>query len=211
MPRTRPSVGRPTREQAQQRQEELLAAALDVFLEHGFEQATVEQIATAIGMSKRTIYAYYRDKESLFRAAVERAIDRYTVPHAALDALVADDLETTLRAVGRLRVANVSNPISIKLQRTLAAQSHRFPDLFETAFERGVGPTIAFMRELFARHQARGEVRVDQPVRAATAFLSVVVGGAARIIVAGAPLSEEEIEARIEFGVELFLNGIRVR
>jgi AcrR family transcriptional regulator len=209
--RSRPSAGRPTREQSLQRREELLDCALDSFLEYGFEQATMEQIATAIGMSKRTVYAYFDDKETLFRAAVERAIERYTVPREALDALVGDDLEQTLRAVGRLRVANVASHVSTTLQRILAAQSHRFPDLFNAAFQRGAGPTIEFLRDLFARHQARGEVSIPDPERAAVAFLSLVVSGPARLIVSGNPLSEEEIDARITFGVELFLNGIRVR
>lgn len=205
----RPSVGRPTREQARQRQEELLEGALDMFLEHGFEQTTMEQIATSIGMSKRTVYAHYGDKEALYRAAVERAIERYRVPREALDAVATDDLVETLRAVGRLRVANVSNPVSIKLQRALSAQGHRFPDFFNAAFERGVGPTIEFLRELFARHA--DQVQVTEPERAAGAFLSVVVGSAARIIISGNPLSQDEIEARIDFGVDLFLNGIRRR
>lgn len=210
-PRSRPSTGRPTREQALLRREALLECALDSFLEYGFEQATMEQIATAIGMSKRTVYSYYGDKEALFRAAVERAIERYTVPRSALDAVDRGDLEQTLRAVGRLRVANVASHVSTTLQRILAAQSHRFPDLFNAAFARGAGPTIDFLRDLFARHQARGEISVADPDRAAIAFLSLVVSGPARLIVAGSPLSEDEIEARISFGVELFLNGIRTR
>jgi len=210
-PSPRPSAGRPTREQARQRQEELLEGALDIFLEYGFETATMEQIATSIGMSKRTVYAYYGDKEALFRAAVERAIERYRIPREAFDAVASDDLEQTLRAVGHLRVTNVSHPVSLKLQRTLSAQSHRFPDLFQAAFERGVTPTITFLMDLFARHEARGEITVSDPERAAVAFITLVVGGSARIIIAGAPLSDEEIDARIDYGVELFLNGIRKR
>ena len=214
----RVSPGRPTREQARQRQAQLLEIALDSFLEHGFETATMEGIATAAGMSKRTVYAYYGDKEALFRAAVARAIERYTVPRAALDALIedgaedaGDDLERTLRAVGRLRVANISDPVSTKLQRVLTAQAHRFPDLFEAAFAKGVGPTTAFLSDLFARAEARGELTVREPERAATAFLSLVVGGAARIIVAGSAISDAEIEARIDYGVRLFLDGVRRR
>jgi AcrR family transcriptional regulator len=207
----RPTAGRPTREQARQRQEELLEGALDIFLEYGFESATMEQIATSIGMSKRTVYAYYADKEALFRAAVGRAIERYRIPREAFEAVASDDLEATLRAVGHLRVRNVSDPVSLKLQRALAAQAHRFPDLFTAAFERGVSPTVAFLVDLFARHEARGEIMVNDPERAAVAFITLVVGGSARIIIAGAPLSDEEIKARITYGVDLFLNGIRAR
>jgi len=207
----RPSKGRPTRAQAELRHEQLLSCALDMFLEHGFEQATTEMIVTAVGMSKRTVYARYEDKASLFKAAVHRAIEQYTVPIETLKAIETDDLEATLAAVARLRIANMMNPVAIKLQRILTAQSYRFPELFTTAFEEGAGPVIHFLCSVFARHKARGEIDVTEPERAAIAFLSLAVSGPVRIIVSGNLLDETELEARISFAVRLFLNGIRPR
>lgn len=189
----------------------MLEVALDIFLDLGFEQATTERIAGAVGMSKRTVYARYESKAALFRAAVRRAIERYTVPRESLDAVAGDDLESTLAAVARLRIANLATPVATKLQRILATQSYRFPELFHAAFEEGAGPTIAFLADLFARSDAAGETRVTEPERAASAFLSLVVGGPARMIVAGAALEEAEIETRIRFAVGLFLNGVRRR
>ena len=63
----RPGAGRPTREQAELRREELLDRALELFLENGFELVTMEAIAAAVGMTKRTVYARYEDKCALFR------------------------------------------------------------------------------------------------------------------------------------------------
>src|SRR5882724_1844134 len=208
---TRPGVGRPTRAQQEQRHEELLNVALDIFLERGFEQATMEEIAIQVGMSKRTVYARYEDKATLFKAAVRRAIERYTVPREALEAVVTDDLEQTLAAIARLRIANVATPVATKLQRILSAQSYRFPELFNAAFEQGAGPTVSFLSDLFVRYSARGEVNVTEPQRAATAFLSLVVGGPARIIVSGNKIDDTEIEKHIRFAVDLFLVGIRRR
>lgn len=189
----------------------MLAVALDIFLEKGFEQTTMMEIATCVGMSKRTVYAHYADKAALFKAAVHRAIELYTVPREALDAVAAPDLEETLKAIARLRIANVATPISTKLQRILSAQSYRFPELFNAAFEEGAGPTIDFLADLFARYTALGDIRVTEPRRAAAAFLSLVVGGPTRIIVSGNVLDEAEIETRIHFAVGLFLDGIRSR
>lgn len=207
----RPGVGRPTREQQEQRHEELLNVALDIFLERGFEQTTMEEIATQVGMSKRTVYALYEDKGALFKAAVKRAIERYTVPREAVEAVATDDLEETLAAIARLRIANVATPIAIKLQRILSAQSYRFPELFHAAFEEGAGPTISFLCDLFARYSSLGQINVTEPQRAATAFLSLAVGGPARIIVSGNVLDDAEIERHIRFAVGLFLGGIRRR
>jgi AcrR family transcriptional regulator len=205
---SRPGVGRPTRAQQEQRHEELLNIALDLFLERGFEQATMEEIAIQVGMSKRTVYARYEDKGSLFKAAVRRAIERYTVPRSALEAIATDDLAHTLAAIARLRIANVATPVATKLQRILSAQSYRFPELFNAAFEEGAGPTIGFLKDLFVRYSAQGIIQVTEPQRAATAFLSLVVGGPARIIVSGNKLDDAEIERHIHFAVGLFLVGV---
>jgi AcrR family transcriptional regulator len=201
-------VGRPTRAQQEQRHEELLNVALDIFLEKGFEQATMEEIAIHVGMSKRTVYARYEDKGTLFKAAVRRAIERYTVPRDALEAVATDDLEETLAAIARLRIANVATPVATKLQRILSAQSYRFPELFNAAFEEGAGPTIRFLSDLFVRYSTQGEINVTEPQRAATAFLSLVVGGPARIIVSGNKIDDTEIEKHIRFAVGLFLRGV---
>lgn len=182
--------------------------ALDIFLERGFEQTTIEEIATHVGMSKRTVYARYEDKGTLFKAAVRRAIERYTVPREKLEAVATDDLEATLAAVARLRIANVATPVATKLQRILGAQSYRFPELFNAAFEEGAGPTVGFLSDLFVRYTARGQIQVIEPQRAATAFLSLAVGGPARTIVSGNPLDDTEIERHILFAVELFLRGV---
>jgi AcrR family transcriptional regulator len=207
----RPGVGRPTRAQQEQRHEELLDVALDIFLERGFEQTTIEAIATHVGMSKRTVYARYEDKGTLFKAAVRRAIERYTVPRESIEAVATDDLEETLVAIARLRIANLARPVVIKLQRILSAQCYRFPELFHAAFEEGAGPTVDFLTELFLRFSAQGEINVTEPRRAATAFLSLAVGGPSRIIVSGNTLDEMERGKHIRFAVSLFLGGIRRR
>ncbi len=211
MVKTLARAGRPTRAQAEQRHEELLGTALDIFLERGFEQATMEEIATRVCMSKRTVYAYYEDKPALFKAAVRRAIELYTLPRETIEAVITDDLEATLTAIGRQRIANMATPVATKLQRILGAQSYRFPELFNIAFEEGAGPVIEVLCRLFAEYGAKGEISVSEPERAAASFLSLVVGGPTRVIVSGNVLSEAEIEARIQFAVGLFLNGVRRR
>lgn len=168
----------------------------------------MEEIAIRVGMSKRTVYARYEDKRCLFKAAVKRAIERYTVPGNELEAVATDDLEETLAAIARLRIANVATPVGTKLQRILSAQSYRFPELFNAAFEEGAGPTISFLSELFVRYSREGKINVTEPQRAASAFLSLAVGGPARIIVSGNKLDDTEIEKHIRFAVGLFLKGV---
>ena len=210
-PTARPRAGRPPRAQQEQRHEELLNIALEIFMEHGFERTTIEEIVTRVGMSKRTVYARYKDKAALFEATVRRAIERYTLPIEALEEVATDDLEETLMAVARLRIANMATPNATRLQRILSAQSYRFPELFDTAFREGVGPTIEFLCDVFRRHDALGEIAVPEPLRAAVAFLSLAVSGTARVIVSGSILAPDDIEESLKFAVGLFLDGVRCR
>ncbi|MEO8856980.1 MAG: TetR/AcrR family transcriptional regulator [Burkholderiaceae bacterium] len=57
---------------------ELLAAALDLFVEKGFASTRAEEVAHRAGVSKGTLFLYYASKEELFKAVVrESIIDRY--------------------------------------------------------------------------------------------------------------------------------------
>lgn len=189
----------------------MLRIALDEFLEKGFDQTSIEGIAAAAGMSKRTVYARFKDKAAIFRAAIERAVGSYTIPQETLNAAKAPDLRTTLLNVARLRIANLSRPDAIKLQRVLTAQSYQLPDLFTEAFERSMEPTVAFLESQFAYHAAKGEIVLRDGRRTVTAFLSLAIGGPARIIVAGSPLPPHEVDLHLAFAVDLFLDGIRAR
>lgn len=209
VPRTR--VGRPTREQAEARHAELLDGALDHFLDKGFEQATIEAIAASVGMTKRTVYARYPDKVSLFRAAVRRAIERLAVPPERVRAADCGDLERTLTNLARLRVDSVTTPEGLKLQRIINTESYRFPDIFTTSYELGALPVARFLAKLLERETRAGRMAITEPVLAANVFLSMVVSGPVRIIVSGNYLPPKEIDRRIRFAVRLFLDGARRR
>lgn len=204
-------AGRPTRDQAALRLEELLDTALDLFLEHGFERTTVEGVAAAVNMTKRTVYARFPDKAALFKAAVRRAIERTATSPASLAALDTGEIASTLRAFAQWRVAHVSRPEGIRLQRILATESYRFPEIFTWSYEDGAGPAIAFLVDVLRRHERAGTIAIDRPDLAANVFLSMVVGGPVRLLVAGHALSAPEIAEKIEYAVALFLNGVRPR
>jgi TetR/AcrR family transcriptional regulator, mexJK operon transcriptional repressor len=207
----RPRAGRPTREQAEARHAELLDVALDHFLDKGYEAATIEAIAAAVGMTKRTVYARHSDKSMLFHAAVHRAIERYSIPDERIQATDCGDLEQTLRNIARLRIDLVASPEGRKLQRIINTESYRFPEIFNEVYELGAMPTIQFLAQLLRRETKAGALAVAEPDKAATVFMSMVVSGPVRIIVSGNVLSEEEIDERIAYAISLFLDGARPR
>jgi len=209
--RTRPGGGRPTREQARLRHEELLDEALEQFLDKGFVMTTIEAIAVAVGMTKRTVYSRYADKKLLFAATVQRAIERWIVPIEALQVLDIDDLQGTLTAVAHIRMQNANSQAGLRLQRILNAESYRFPEIFSLAYDQGTVPTISFLADLLRRHAKAGSIRVEQAEIAATAFLSMVIGTPIRAIVWGDSVDDKVLDERVRICVGLFLDGVRTR
>src|SRR6202167_3388530 len=74
--------GRPPREHAGRVEERILDAAGRVFLEHGFQGASVDEIADAASAGKPTIYARFPNKQALFTAVIERLVRRNTSHYA---------------------------------------------------------------------------------------------------------------------------------
>lgn len=83
---TMESTARPRRTRIQQAKRELiLEAALDVFSTHGFRGSTIDQIAEAAGMSKPNLLYYFRRKEDIHEALMERLLDTWLAPLRELD------------------------------------------------------------------------------------------------------------------------------
>src|SRR5271167_1577825 len=109
--------GRPPREHAGRVEERILDAAGRVFLEHGFQGASIDEIAEVASAGKPTIYARFPNKQALFTAVIERLVSRHTSHYALscagesienrLDALAAIILTRLLAAetIGLIRVA----------------------------------------------------------------------------------------------------------
>jgi len=207
----RRGAGRPTREQAEARLEELLDSALDHFLQHGFELATIDMIAAHVNMTKRTVYAKFEDKAGLFLAAVQRAIERQIVPAAVLEGFDKGDLAETLRAIGKLRIEQVMTPNGMRLQHIIQSESYRFPQIFEANFQQSARPVMNFVANLLRRAIAEGKIAPTNPDMAASAFMSMVVGGQVRSLVGGQSLTPSEIDERLNFSIDLLLNGLRPR
>lgn len=84
--------GRPSAETTQRRMAHLLEVARGIFVRRGYRATTMDEVAAAAGVTKRTLYAWHRDKEALFRACVMVGAERF--PRLTPDG--ADDLASAL-------------------------------------------------------------------------------------------------------------------
>jgi len=63
----------------------ILEAALEVFSVHGFRGSTLDQIAVRAAMSKPNLLYYFRRKQDIYRSVLERTLDAWLAPLAAMD------------------------------------------------------------------------------------------------------------------------------
>ena len=195
--------GRPSREESEQRNRELLDRSLDLFLERGFEGTTIEAIVDSIGMARRTVYARYGDKTTLFKAALQRAIDDWVVPAERLREAETEDLEETLLAVARLMVSNVRTPSGMRLARIANAEVFRMPEVGAYLWDRTAQVALTYLADMF-RRRLSPETAND----CALSFLLLVVEGSFQTKVWN-KLSDEELDRQLAFRTRLFLNGAR--
>lgn len=123
--------GRPRREFAGEVEERILEAAGKVFLERGFEGASIDEIAEAARAGKPTIYARFPSKEALFAAVVARKARKNTSP----DDLAAQGstTEERLRALATTILERALTSETVGLMRLTVAEARRFPDLASNA------------------------------------------------------------------------------
>ena len=120
--------GRPTEAGRIERQGQILDAALPVFLEYGFGNATVDRIAAEARVTKRTIYSYFGNKDGVFTE-----MQRRLASNVSGEALHPETLESlAVRIVFGLHSAQM-----IGLHRLVIAESLRFPELARRLHDNG--------------------------------------------------------------------------
>jgi AcrR family transcriptional regulator len=150
--RQRPArIGRPPRERAGECETRILDAAATVFLERGFEGASVDEIADIAHAGKPTIYARFSGKEALFAAVIARLVRQHTGSLQSV-AVPGSTLEDRLQHLAETFLGNVLVPDSIGLVRAAIAEACRFPKLASNvgrmARERGMTAVAEILGEL---------------------------------------------------------------
>ena len=201
------------REGAPSKRTAIERAALTLFLRDGFARTSMDAVAREAGVSKRTVYDYYGDKQTLFLDVLTRTQAAYQAQFGELldRTLPADtpDLEAALVAFGRAFSSGVAQaPDRSAIVRLIVAEAAHFPDLLDRL--RGVGPQQEALAERLAGFAARGLLDVPDPVEAA-AYLGILVTARAnnRTLYGTLPIPDDELAELVASGVRVFLRAYR--
>jgi TetR/AcrR family transcriptional repressor of mexJK operon len=207
-PASRRSGGRPTAQAAALLETIILNAATSAFLADGYAATTIEAIAKASGVAKRTIYARWSGKPALFRAVLEQLMAKWLA--SANDWAEVPDLETALNRAAAAALAVALTPEAVALNRLLIAESARFPELPHMMRAAGAGEGTARVAALLDRSIARGILPRQDTLFAAEQFLHLVLAGPQRRALGlGRPLDEQQTDVWAKAAVALFLAGVK--
>jgi AcrR family transcriptional regulator len=203
---TRPRRGWPDKHQA------ITRASRAIFGRDGYTRASIEAIAAEAGVSTRTIYNHFDDKEHLFlsvivESATEVADAQIALIHRYLDKIT--DLEADLIAFGSVWVVSAQFVEHFALVRQINAEVGHIPEETLDRWQEA-GPRRV-RRELARRMEQLGDkglLHIDDPDRAASHFTLLAATEANNRSYFGAvPLDDSEIERIATAGVRAFLHG----
>ena len=193
---------------------ELLAAALDLFVEKGFAATRVEEVAQRAGVSKGTLFLYFPSKEELFKAVVRQSMTaRFFEWSAEVDDFTGSSAD--LLRHGMLswweRVGNTQASGMTKLMLT---EAHNFPEMAAFYQTEVALPYQALVRRILQRGIASGEFAPMDPdlatysVTAPLIFLAMWKHSRGNHPCAPEALDPQEFLAS---QLHILLNGLRVR
>ena len=154
------------------RREAILDVAGDLFMQEGFAAASMSEIAARLGGSKGTLYNYFRSKDELFTAYVQR---HCVVQSTAMFDLAADaeDIAHALTALGVAYLTWVMSDFAQANFRMIIAEAQRNPEIGRTFYESGPMNGARRLADILVRAADRGDLKLEDPLRAAHQFIGL--------------------------------------
>jgi AcrR family transcriptional regulator len=147
---------------------EILAAALQQFVEHGYASTRLADVARRAGVTKGTMYRYFDSKEALFKAVVRESVIPLVEAFESEVARADADATKLLIAFGRNWMEHVYRQPVGGLAKLITAEAANFPELARFYHTEVIDRTVKALRSVLERGIARGEFRpmdVDSAVR----------------------------------------------
>ena len=145
---------------------QILDGAREVFMELGFDGASMGVIARAAGVSKGTLYVYFTDKTALFEAIVEEETRTAVLFRFDPDR----DIATNLTGFGEAYIALVCRPGGGSAIRTVMAIAERMPDVGRRYYDRVLEGTINCLTTYLRGRVEAGQLAIDDCQLAASQF-----------------------------------------
>lgn len=196
----------------EQKKNEILNSALSVFLEQGYERASMDSVAKKAGCSKPTLYNYFASKESLFESVVRTYSTNYLMG-AASELNVRDNDSFTLSeklqyfGEGMLSVIT-SDWKALQLYRLVVGEAGH-SDIGELFYQSGVRESMNALAGLMEQHIGKGDLTGDNAALRAKQFSALLKAEVDELLLRRQipDYTEHEVTMMVKSAVELFVKG----
>ena len=184
----------------------ILQAAKDLFLRLGYDGSSMDAIAAEAKVSKLTVYSHFKDKESLFAAAIEAHCVNQ-LPSSIFDLAEDDVIADVLLNVARRFQSMIDSPEVVGLYRVMVSISIQNTEATRLFYNAGPHRTHHEMARLLAQAHAQGKLDVPEPLLAAESFLASFTGCSHLQKILGAGV--DDINARENYVFEVAKRFVR--
>jgi len=206
-----PTTPRLAGEEGNSKRRQILDGASKVFMDLGFDGASMGEIARAAGVSKGTLYVYFADKNRLFEAIVEQEmLDQQKI---AFDFDRERDVPATLRGFGQAYIELLCRPGGGSAIRTVMAIAERMPEVGRRFYEQVLENRINRLGTYLEAHVATRELAIADCPLAAEQFMLICQASLFLpfIFQAAPPPSAERIAQVVENATQMFLATYRAK
>jgi AcrR family transcriptional regulator len=206
------STARQRRKEA--RPQELLDAALALFVEKGFAAAKAEEVAQRAGVSKGTLYLYYPSKEELFKAVVRQNLSSLIAEGEGMVSSHEGSSSELLACLIHTWWERVGNTSAAGIHKIILAEVRNFPELAQFYTDEVILPADRLFGACVQRGIDSGEFRPMPVHEVATALMAPLIFMAVHRHSFGAcPVHGPEVDpcAVLDTHLDLVLRGLEVR
>ena len=199
-----------TRRRKEARPSELIAAALELFVERGFSATKLDDVATKAGVSKGTLYLYFESKDALFKAVIEQGIFPILEEGATLLQQFEGDSASLLQEF-ILRWWQLMGETTLGgIPKLMIAEAGNFPEVATYYYDKVIVRGRDLLREVLKRGIAAGEFR-SMEIESA---IDVIMAPVLMLIIwrfSRAPCGVGDAKLYMHTYLDMLLNGLMIK
>jgi AcrR family transcriptional regulator len=192
------------------KRELVVSAARKLFLEAGYGATSMDKIAAEAGVSKRTVYSHFQNKENLF-AAIMGDMCALISGDNPNEPIPVEAPEQILKHLGLHIMESVLEPEALDVFRVVLAESPIFPELGQAFWKAGPDVMKGFLVEYLLELDRRKVLKIKNAELSAFQFMGMIKWPYHMRVLFGAGNlpTRKEINESLDLAVSTFVNGLK--
>lgn len=186
-------------------QELILAAAIKLFLEQGYRESNLDDVAKVAGVTKPTVYSHFGSKHGLLLAIVQQHAEG-NAQRISTSLQSSGDTEADLLQFGQVFLSRLLSRDAMRWRRLALSETIDHPEIGKAIYAAGPARVIKAMTNYLKQETLAGRLCCEDPAMAAEAFIGMLVGIQPIRDCAGKPMPGKAKQEKIcQSAVKMFL------